>query len=259
MRNILLTISYDGTDFCGWQRQDFSDKKKPVRTVQGEIEKALEKIHKQHINLNGSGRTDSGVHAKAQAANFFSPVDSIPAEKYILALNSLLPQDIRISDSKEVSPDFDSRRSATSRVYRYFFKFGQPPFAWETRYSWAIKEKPDFKRLNEMANYLKGEIDCATFAAAGDQSKSTFRYLENAFFVQTEEDSAYFQIEANAFLWKMVRSIMGSLIFFEKSDKDPSYFKTVLDSHQRKMAGPTAPSQGLFLWEIKFDGIRRHI
>ena len=91
MRNILLTISYDGTDFCGWQRQDFADKGKAVRTVQQTVEDALEKLHKQKISLQGSGRTDSGVHAFAQAANFYSPVDSIPIEKYPVAWNVRSP------------------------------------------------------------------------------------------------------------------------------------------------------------------------
>ena len=95
MRNILLTVSYDGTDFCGWQRQDFADKGKSVRTVQQVLEDALFSLHKQKINLTGSGRTDSGVHAFRQAANFFSPIDSIPVEKYPLALNSFLPEDVR--------------------------------------------------------------------------------------------------------------------------------------------------------------------
>ena len=260
MRNILLTVSYDGTDFCGWQRQDKSDGGKPVRTVQGEIEAALEKLHKTPVNLTGSGRTDSGVHAFAQAANFFSPIDSIPAERYVPALNAFLPNDIRIVDSREVAQDFSSRFSATSRTYRYFIHTGNP-FASEMRYVWPIHHKPDLEKLNKMASYLRGELDCATFAAAGDASLSTFRYIEDAhFYVESKNSEVIvFEITANAFLWKMVRSIMGSLIFFEKSDKDPSYFKTVLDSRQRKMAGPTAPSQGLFLWEIKFDGIRRHI
>ena len=122
MRNILLTISYDGTDFCGWQRQE-KHGKESERTVQGEIEKVLHKIHKQKVDLHGSGRTDSGVHAFGQAANFFSPIDSIPAKNYIKALNTFLPQDIRILDAKEVDQDFDSRFSATSRIYRYFISF----------------------------------------------------------------------------------------------------------------------------------------
>ena len=259
MRNILLTVSYDGTDFCGWQRQDKSDGGRPVRTVQGEIEKALEKIHKEHVNLTGSGRTDSGVHAFAQAANFYSPIDSIPVEKYIPAINAFLPDDIRIVGSSEVAQDFSSRFSATSRTYRYFIHTGNP-FASEMRFVWPIHHKLDITVLNKMASYLRGEIDCATFAAAGDASLSTFRYIENArFFVDDKNPEVIvFEICANAFLWKMVRSLTGSLIFFEKSGRSPEYFKEVLDSHDRKRAGPTAPPSGLFLYQVSFDGVRRH-
>lgn len=259
MRNILLTVSYDGTDFFGWQRQDKSDGGRPVRTVQGEIEKALEKIHKEHVSLTGSGRTDSGVHAFAQAANFYSPIDSIPVEKYIPAINAFLPDDIRIVGSSEVAQDFSSRFSATSRTYRYFIHTGNP-FASEMRFVWPIHHKPDITVLNKMASYLRGEIDCATFAAAGDASLSTFRYIENArFFVDDKNPEVIvFEICANAFLWKMVRSLTGSLIFFEKSGRSPEYFKEVLDSRDRKRAGPTAPPSGLFLYQVSFDGVRRH-
>ena len=260
MRNILLTVSYDGTDFCGWQRQVFSDKGKAVRTVQGEIEKALEKIHKQPVKLTGSGRTDSGVHAFAQAANFFSPIDSIPAERYVQALNAFLPNDIRITASKEVPEDFSSRFSATSRTYRYFIHTGNP-FASEMRFVWPIHHKPSLNTLNEMASCLRGEVDCATFAAAGDASLSTYRYIEDAhFFIDSHNpEIIVFEICANAFLWKMVRSITGSLIFFEKSGRNASYFKEVFESHNRSKAGPTAPPEGLFLYKIDFDGIRRHV
>ena len=110
MRNILLTISYDGTNFCGWQKQENQ------RTVQGEIEKALEIVHKTKIDLHGSGRTDSGVHAAAQAATFFSPIDSIPIENYPLALNSYLPKDVRIMNAAEVDEAFHARFSATRRT-----------------------------------------------------------------------------------------------------------------------------------------------
>lgn len=260
MRNILLTVSYDGTDFCGWQRQDFADKGKPVRTVQGEIEKALEKLHKQPVKLTGSGRTDSGVHAFSQAANFFSPIDSIPAERYVPAINAFLPDDIRITEAQVVPDDFSSRFSATSRTYRYFIHTGNP-FASQMRFVWPIHHKPDISTLNKMASYLRGEIDCATFAAAGDQSVSTFRYIDDAHFYADEKDPdvIVFEITANAFLWKMVRSLTGSLIFFEKSGKKPEYFKEVLESKNRSKAGPTAPPNGLFLYKISFDGVRRHV
>lgn len=262
MRNILLTVSYDGTSFCGWQRQDKSDGGKPVRTVQGEIEKVLEKIHKVKTPLQGSGRTDSGVHAVRQAANFFSPVDSIPAEKYVLAMNSLLPDDIRILESKVVDENFSSRFSATSRSYRYFIIPGHNALASQMPFAWDIGHEPDIDKLNKMASCLKGELDCAAFAASGDESQSTFRFINDAHFFYQDlypcGRALVFEITANAFLWKMVRSIVGSLIYFEK-DKDADYFKQVLESRDRSKAGPTAPPQGLFLWNVSFDGERVHV
>lgn len=259
MRNILLTISYDGTDFCGWQRQDKADKGKPVRTIQGEIEKALEKIHKAHVNLTGSGRTDSGVHAFAQTANFFSSIDSIPEEKFTVALNSLLPSDIRIMSSKEVPENFSARFSATSRTYRYFFHTGNP-LASQMRFVWPVYRKPNLDVLNKMASFLKGEVDCASFAAAGDKSLSTCRYIDGArfYFDDKNPEILVFEITANAFLWKMVRTLAGSFLFFEKTGKSPEYFKEVLDAKDRSKAGPTAPPNGLFLYKISFDGVRRH-
>jgi len=257
MKNILLTVSYDGTNFCGWQRQDKSAAGKPVRTVQGELEKALEKLLKQPVSLIGSGRTDSGVHAYAQAANFYSPIDSIPSEKYLPALNSMLPQDIRIRNSKEVPEHFHSRFSAVCRTYRYFLYCGDSPAAHETKYVWAIHHYPDIKKLNEMASCLHGEIDCTTFAAAGDLSESKNRYLEKAIFYP-EGEKLVFEISANAFLWKMVRSIIGSLVYYEKQGKDAIFFENILKAKNRSLAGPTAPHQGLFLWNVDFEGKRRH-
>ncbi|MBQ1645158.1 MAG: tRNA pseudouridine synthase A, partial [Treponema sp.] len=184
MTNILLTISYDGTDFCGWQRQDGPEGENCVRTVQGEIELALQKMLKAKIPLYGSGRTDSGVHAAGQAANFISPVDSVPEKNYIRALNSILPRDIRIMDAKKVDPEFNSRFNATSRVYRYFILPQKVPLARDSRYVWAIPNLPNLDTLNQMCSLLHGELDCASFASAGDQSLSTFRYIEGARFWQ---------------------------------------------------------------------------
>lgn len=249
MRNILLIISYDGTNFSGWQKQ------KKTRTVQGEIEKALEKIHKMPTAIQGSGRTDAGVHATGQAATFLSPVDSMPAEKYQVALNSMLPKDIRIMDAKEVPESLHARFSATKRTYRYFIHCGETAFAHQSLYVWSIRHHPDINKLNRMASCLKGEIDCTTFSAAGDMSLSKFRYLYNAVFF-TQGDLLVFEISANAFLYRMVRSIVGSLIHFEKNN-DEDYFEKVLKSKDRKLAGPTAPNTGLFLWNVSFDG-KRH-
>lgn len=263
MRNILLTISYDGTDFCGWQRQDDADGFEAERTVQGEIEKALLKLHKQKVVLYGSGRTDSGVHAVGQAANFYSPIDSIPAENYVNALNCFLPQDVRIMNAIEVSQDFNSRSSATSRVYRYFISYDNSLPASNTRYIWKVKSyTPDLERLNHFASFLRGEIDCASFAASGDESVSTYRYIDDAFFFIQKDmfgnDVLVFQIEANAFLWKMVRTLTGTIVNLDKNNAPLDSMENILKAKDRKKAGVTAPANGLFLYKIKFDGIRRH-
>jgi len=263
LRNILLTVSYDGTSFCGWQRQDSARKGTPVRTVQDEIERALEKLHGSRITLYGSGRTDSGVHASAPAAHFLSPIDSIPEGHYAAALNSFLPQDVRVMGARAVPDTFNARYNATSRVYRYFMYTGDVPGAAQTRYVWPLHRMPDVAKLNAMAACLKGELDCASFAASGDKSISTCRYLESArFFTQEAFPSGtlvVFEIEANAFLWKMVRSITGTLVQLEKNGAGNDAFRNILEARDRKRAGVTAPPQGLFLWEVKFDGVRRHV
>ncbi|SFI50965.1 tRNA pseudouridine38-40 synthase [Treponema bryantii] len=265
MRNILLTISYDGTDFCGWQRQDDAvTGGEAERTVQGEIEKALEKIHKQPTALYGSGRTDSGVHALGQAANFYSPVDSMPAENYVRALNAFLPSDVRIMAAREVPEDFSARKSATSRVYRYFIAAGDATSADNMRFSWLVKNyTPNLERLNKYCECLRGELDCSSFAASGDDSVSNNRYIDEAkFFFQKDrfgQELLVFQIEANAFLWKMVRTLTGTLVNLDKTGAPEDAMKKILEARDRKVAGVTAPPTGLFLYEIKFDGIRRHV
>lgn len=268
-RNILLKISYDGTDFCGWQRQDdAAGGGEAERTVQGEIEKALEKINKQATALYGSGRTDSGVHAYGQAANFYSPISSMPAENYVRALNAFLPSDIRILSACEVPQNFSARKSATSRIYRYFIAFGNEDSeatpADNMRFCWFVKNyTPNLERLNKYCECLHGEIDCASFAASGDDSLSTFRYIDEAsFFIQKDrwgKELLVFQIEANAFLWKMVRTLTGTLVNLDKDGKPEDSMEKILLAHDRTKAGVTAPPTGLFLYEIKFDGIRRHL
>ena len=256
-RNILLTISYDGTDFCGWQRQDCQ------RSVQGELEDALKKLFGRQIALQGSGRTDSGVHARGQAANFLCPIDSIPDQNIPKALNNFLPRDVRVQEARSEAEDFSARFSATSRVYRYFILPKQIPCAAQSRYVWPVNHQPDIKNLNDMAAILRGELDCKTFAGAGDASLSTKRYLEGARFFEQEDIFGQrllvFEIEANAFLYRMVRSLTGTLVDFDKNKKGAADFKAALDSCDRAQAGPTAPPDGLFLWQVKFDGIRRHV
>ncbi len=208
-------------------------------------------MHGHAVPLIGSGRTDSGVHAAGQVANFHTDIASIPVGRFIVALNSLLPRDVRVLESREVSREFHARFDARARTYRYFIHCGARPLAHELPYVWHLGRWPDVSALNAMARCLFGEIDCSTFTAAGDQSKSRSRYLYGARFFP-EGERLVFEISANAFLWKMVRSITGTLIQLEKKGSPVDEFSRRLRSRDRREAGQTAPSEGLFLWSVRY-------
>ena len=250
LQNILLTISYDGTDFCGWQKQTKAGNE-TYRTVQGEIEAALQKLLKRKTELVGSGRTDSGVHAAGQIANFSSTIKNMEAENYIQALNSMLPKDVRIVNAEKVALNFNARFSSKSRTYRYFCNTQEFTLAHITRYTWNIRYMPHLLPLNKMAQILQGEIDFTTFAASGDMSLRKSRYVEKAFFFMQNE-MLVFDITANAFLWRMVRSLVGTMIELEKKGGTEHEFAEILHACDRKKAGFTAPAQGLFLWKVSY-------
>lgn len=245
-RNIKLTVSYDGTDFNGWQVQTSG------RTVQGEIEKALCRIHGEHIRLTGSGRTDSGVHAKGQIANFYTEKDNIPCDKFTAALNSMLPRDVRVLKSEEKSEDFHSRFDAKIRIYRYYIMPVVTCEPWHERYCWRTRHVPEIGRLNRIAAPLTGIHDFTSFAAAGDPSKSKVRNLFAASFT-VEGPFIVFKIAGNAFLWRMVRSIVGTIMQLEEGGAGADEMRRILESCSRSEAGTTAPARGLFLDRILYD------
>ncbi len=244
-RNIKLVIAYDGTDFCGWQVQNNG------RTVQGDIEAALKKIHGTEIRLTGSGRTDSGVHANGQVANFYTTTN-IPAEKFTPALNSMLASDVRVMKSSGVSEDFHSRFDAKKRIYRYYIKPGGICEPRHTRYCWRLRNRPDTGRLNSLASPLIGIHDFTAFTAVGDPSNSRVRELYTASFTM-EGQFIVFEIAGNAFLWKMVRSIVGTLIQLESDGGGPEQMREILVSMDRGRVGATAPAHGLFLDRIIYE------
>jgi tRNA pseudouridine38-40 synthase len=252
-RNIRLLIAYDGTGFSGWQKQQPSggDPVSGRRTVQGEIEAALGKIHGEAVHLTGSGRTDAGVHAAGQTANFYTPIAGMEAGRFVPALNGMLPRDVRILEAREAAPDFHARFDAKSRTYRYHLICGRPAYPHELRYAHQLWCRPRLDLLNGYARTLRGELDCSIFACPGDPSKSRERYVFDAgFFIQG--DTLVFEIRANAFLWKMVRSVAGTLLHYEEKDYAPEDLRRIIDSGDRNLAGPTAPAAGLFLWKIDY-------
>ena len=243
-RNIKLTIAYDGTGFCGWQRQENG------RTVQRVIEDALEKMHGKQINLTGAGRTDSGVHAVGQTANFYTSIDSISPERFVPALNSSLAHDVRIIEACEAESGFHARFSAKARTYRYQF-IRRPLLPHEIRYNLPLHRFVRIDLLNAYGRLLLGETDCSIFAGAGDTGKSKNRYIYRAYFY-IEKDTLVFEICANAFLRNMVRSVAGTFLHYEETGTPPGKLREIIASGERALAGPTLPPQGLFLWKVEY-------
>ena len=247
VRNIKLEITYDGTDFCGWQVQ------KNARTVQGAIEEALSVIHKDRVTLHYAGRTDSGVHAIGQVANFYSGVDTIPAEKYVPALNRLLPDDITIVSSRQVDDDFHARYSATNRIYRYYLHPSRYCSSVQARFCYPLGRDVNVQRMNDLASVLIGKHDFSSFATETDDEMSTVRLITNSYFFAKGPYIVY-HIAGNGFLRKMVRAIVGTILELERQDADGRELKTILQAKSRSEAGETAPSKGLFLHRVEYDG-----
>jgi len=244
-RVVKMVVAYDGTDFCGWQRQSGS------RTVQEELEKALATMHGHAVPVVGAGRTDSGVHAAGQVAHFHTDIATIPADRFEPALNRLMPPDVRVVRAADAHPDFHARFDARLRRYKYYIRAGKAQLPHLDRYAWRIFRRPDATRLNRLAACLRGELDCETFAAAKDPSENRFRYIHHAAFY-AEGDALVFDIAANAFLWRMVRSLVGTLIELEASGAPETAMRDILESRDRERAGTTAPARGLFLWNVEY-------
>jgi len=251
MRTIKLLIAYDGTDFCGWQRQEGSP------TVQGVIEAALETMHRHPVALAGAGRTDSGVHAAGQTAHFHTGIASIDPPRFVPALNGLLPPDVRILEAAEASSDFHARFDARIRTYRYYFICARHALPHESRYALQLWRRPRIDLLNAYCRLLYGERDCSIFAASeggaasGDPSLSRSRHISHAAFFM-EGSRLVFEISANAFLRKMVRSIAGTLLHYEERGAPPELLRDIIASGSRDLAGPTLPPRGLFLWKVEY-------
>ncbi|MDI3312315.1 MAG: tRNA pseudouridine(38-40) synthase TruA [Thermoanaerobacterium sp.] len=244
MRNIVLVIEYDGTNYHGWQIQ------KNALTIQEVITKAIKKITLEDVNLIGSSRTDAGVHALNQVANFTSNCN-IPASKIPNALNSLLPKDIVIKDAYDADMDFHSRYSAKGKRYKYIIynrKFNSPIYR---NYSWHISNELDLDRMTESLMYLKGTHDFSAFKASGSSVKDSVRTVRDIL-LKKNDFNVEFEIEADGFLYNMVRIIVGTIVDVGLGKINPIDVKEILDSKNRCMAGKTAPPQGLFLTKIYY-------
>jgi tRNA pseudouridine38-40 synthase len=245
-RNIRLTVAYDGTDFLGWQLQ------KQGRTVQGVMQEGLSRMHAHPVHLLAAGRTDSGVHATGQVANFRTDIDSIPGSRFRDAVNAYLPRDVRVLASEEAEPGFHARKSARLRVYRYYTVCGPVVLPHLRCFRHWIRRSPNIVRLNEMAAVLTGEHDFTCFSAEGDANFSKVRRVDVSAF-HAEGDTLVYTIAASSFLWKMVRTIIGTLLLLEEQGLGAPEMRLIMSSGARSNAGGTAPARGLFLERVVYD------
>jgi tRNA pseudouridine38-40 synthase len=242
----MLRLAYDGSRYCGWQRQPDQP------TVQQELEEALLKLTGEERTVVASGRTDSGVHARGQVCHFDLGVTGIPFEKFTPALNRFLPPDIRILESRRAGEGFHARYSALRREYRYYLSRTGIPDPFSRPYCYAHSDIPSTALLDRYAALLPGERDFTTFSAAGDPSESKIRRIFAAS-VFPLGGFTVFRIVGNAFLWRMVRSIVGTMLELGRNGAPPEELSERIAARDRSAAGPTAPARGLFLHEVEYD------
>lgn len=253
MRNIRLTIAYDGTDFHGWQRQP------QMATIQEAIEKQIEKISGDGVTLYGSGRTDAGVHAAGQVANFITDCP-IPCPSLVKALNDTLPMAIRVRRAEEVPSGFHARYSAKAKTYRYRILRAAicPPFL--GRYVYHHPYPLDSRAMERAARLLKGEHDFTSFAGSDPARKEKEHHIDSnvrmvswsRITVRKELQMIVYEIRGTGFLHHMVRNIVGTLLEVGSGKLSPEDIPGILDARDRGKAGPTSPASGLWLVKVEY-------
>lgn len=246
MRNIKLTIEYDGKDFNGWQKQ-------PNKlNIQGTIEQAIERITGEKVDLNASGRTDAGVHAYGQVANFKTN-SNIPIEKIPIAINSNIKKSIVIKSAEEVEERFHSRLNCKRKTYRYVINNSKYGTAIYRNLETHIPQKLNVEKMKQAVKYFEGEHDFKAFKASGTSSKSSVRTIYKAEIIEKENEKIYIELTGNGFLYNMVRIIAGTLVEVGLEKIEPEDIKEIIKSKKRENAGKTLPPQGLYLLKVEYD------
>ncbi len=247
MKRVMLTVAYDGTNYCGWQIQPNGD------TIEGQLNKHLSQLLGEAIKVIGASRTDSGVHALCNLAVFDTNA-RMPAEKISYALNQRLPEDIRIRRSEEVAPDFHPRKVATRKTYEYKIYNEQFPNPLERLYSHFTYVSLDVSKMQEAAKYFVGEHDFAAVSTYKPEVESTVRTIYDLS-VTKEEGLIKIRVTGNGFLYNMVRIIAGTLMEVGRGRIEPAQISRILASGDRQQAGPTAPACGLMLVDYVFENV----
>lgn len=242
MRNIKLTLEYDGTNYAGWQRQT------NAVTVEQKVEEAIEKLTGNHCEVIGSSRTDSGVHARAYVCNFFTD-SAIPENKLKGAINNFLPEDIVARECEEVSLDFHSRFCSKGKRYIYTVFNGRQRPVILRNYTYYYHRELNIENMKKAAKYLVGTYDFSAFKNKGSKPRNSIRTVTEVGIVK-KGDFVIFTVTGNAFLYNMVRIIVGTLLDVGCGRFEVDYIKYILDSKDRSKAGKSAPAAGLLLDEV---------
>ena len=245
-KRVLLTIEYDGTAYCGWQRQLNGP------SVQQKVEEALFKVTGERVGITGASRTDAGVHALGQRAHF-DMESAIPADKVPFALNTRLPRDIRVTAGREVDGRFHARFDAAGKEYGYLIYNRRHPGALLRDLSAHVSVPLDAGAMERACRYLPGTHDFAAFQAAGGTAKTTIRRIDSVS-VGRQGDEIRLVIYGTAFLYNMVRIIAGTLIYVGQGRLPEDVFARAIETGDRLQLGPTAPPQGLCLNRVDYGG-----
>jgi tRNA pseudouridine38-40 synthase len=250
MPRIKLLISYDGTDFCGWQKQKEHKHASPLPSIQETIEKALSRVFNESIVMSGSGRTDAGVHAVAQIGHFDTE-KTIPKD-LCWAIRGHLPSSIVVKAAWIAPSDFHSTLSATHKTYRYCIWNKQRSSALLDRFSWWVRHPLDLNFLTEASGFLIKNQDFKSFQSTGTPVKTTVREVYAAKWSAKASGIVEFSITGSGFLKQMVRTLVGTQVQLYLKDRRPSEMAEILEACDRQRAGPTAPPQGLFLQRVYY-------
>ena len=245
MRNIKLTIEYDGKDFNGWQKQPG----KP--NIQGSIEYAIEQITGEKIELFASGRTDAGVHAYGQVANFKTN-SNLPIEKFPIAINTKLKRSIRILNAEEVQESFHSRLTCKRKTYRYVINNSPIASAIYRNLETHIPQKLNVDKMKKAIKYFEGEHDFKAFKASGTSSKNSVRKIYKAEIIEKDNNTIFIQLTGSGFLYNMVRIIAGTLVDVGLEKIEPEDIPNIILSGKRELAGKTLQPNGLFLLNVEY-------
>lgn len=248
IQTLLLTIAYDGTEFSGWQIQP------SARTVQGVLEEALSKVCGKPVAVEGTSRTDAGVHAFGQCVTIRGDF-GIPLDKMKMVVNRILPGDVKIRELQTVSEDFHARFSSVGKTYRYRIRNCAEKDVFLRNFFYTVERPLDFDKMKEAAAYLVGSHDFKAFMAMGSTpQESTVRTIYACDVIPEKEPfGVSIYVKGNGFLYNMVRIIAGTLISVGHGKIKPEEMPMIIESRERKNSGPTAPPQGLYLMKVFFD------